>query len=78
MSVYLKSIRTSKYTLFEIKILRNSDFASCTKFSVSKIARYTVEHLQTGVQLCIKDLTLLCKRTGTCIVCIQTTGNLLN
>ena len=42
ISVYLKSIRTSKYALFEIKIFRNSDFAFCTKISVSKITRYTV------------------------------------
>ena len=42
ISVYLKSIRTSKCALFEIKIFRNSDFASCTKISVSKITRYTV------------------------------------
>ena len=42
ISVYLKSIRTSKYALFEIKIFRNSDFASCAKISVSKITRYTV------------------------------------
>ena len=41
-SVYLKSIRTSKYALFEIKIFRNSYFASCTKISVSKITCYTV------------------------------------
>ena len=38
----LKSIRTSKYALFKIKIFRNSDFASCAKISVSKITRYTV------------------------------------
>ena len=41
-SVYLKSIRTWKYALFEIKIFRNSYFASCTKISVSKITCYTV------------------------------------
>ena len=34
--------RTSKYALFEIKIFRNSDFASCAKISVLKITRYTV------------------------------------
>ena len=30
------------HTDFEIYTLRNSDFASCAKFSVSKITRYTV------------------------------------
>ena len=42
ISVYLKSIWTPKYALFEIKILQISDFASCAKFSVLKIIRYTV------------------------------------
>ena len=52
ISVYLKSIRTSKYVLFEIKILRNSDFVSCAKVSVSKITSYTVlVYTQNSVQL---------------------------
>ena len=34
--------RTSKYALFETKIFRNSDFASCARISVLKITRYTV------------------------------------
>ena len=36
ISLYFKSIRTSKYTLFEIKILRNSDFASVQNFLFRK------------------------------------------
>ena len=39
ISVYLKSTGTLKYTFFKIKILRNSDFCSCVKFSTT---RYTV------------------------------------
>ena len=39
---FQKSTRTLKYTLFEIKILRNSDFASCAKFSAVKIICYMV------------------------------------
>ena len=50
ISVYLTSIWTSKYALFEIKIFRNSDFASCAKISVSKITHYTVYNLSVKVQ----------------------------
>ena len=42
ISVYLKSTQTLKYALFEIKILQNLGFASCAKFSASKITLYMV------------------------------------
>ena len=56
ISVYLKSIRTSKYALFKIKILRNSDFASCVKLSVSSAHG--------------EFLFRFCSSNGMCVTCI--------
>ena len=70
ISVYLKSIRTSKYALFEIsKIFRNSDFASCAKFCFENNPLYC-----TTISLLIKQSKTDQIRKGVTVV-ISKTGN---
>ena len=43
IAVYLKFIRILKYAIFEIKILRKSDFASCVKLCFENNPLYGIK-----------------------------------